>query len=57
MAIYLKISRIGRDENRFIFFQNGDKTAGSAQKMRVDRVSGNTAFFGLNIRKNMKFVS
>ena len=45
MSIYLKISRVGRDENLFIFFQNGDKTAGSAQKIRVGRVSENTAIF------------
>ena len=48
MSIYLKILRVVWDENIFIFFQNGDKTAGSAQKIRVGRVSGNTSiiFFG-----------
>ena len=45
MSIYLKISKDGRNENLFIFFQNGNKTTGSAQKTRVLRVSGNTAIF------------
>ena len=39
MFIYLKISRVGRDENLFIFFQKGDK------KIKVGRVSRNTAIF------------
>ena len=29
----------------FLFYFNGNKTAGSAQKFRVGRVSGNTAIF------------
>ena len=44
MSIFLKISRVGRDENLFIFFQSGDK-AGSAQKIRAGRVIGNTGIF------------
>ena len=41
MSIYLKISRVGREEN----LKMAIKTAGSAQKIRVGRVSGNTAIF------------
>ena len=43
--IYLKISRVSRNENLFIFFQNDNKNAGSSQKSRVIGVSGNTALF------------
>ena len=39
MSIYLKISRVGRDENVFIFIQNGDKNC------RVDtKKSGSVGF-------------
>ena len=51
MSIYLNISRVGRDEKKIIFsFKMAIKTAGLAQKIRVGRVSGNTAifFFGLS---------
>ena len=37
--------RVGRHENIFILFLLAIKTAGSAQKLRVGRVSGNTAIF------------
>ena len=45
MSIYLKISWVGRDENLFIFFQNGDKNCRVGPKNRVGQVSGNTAIF------------
>ena len=52
MSIYLiiqKISRVGRDETIFIFFQNGNKNCRVGIKnIRVGRASGSTAiFFGL----------
>ena len=37
--------RVGLHENIFILFLLAIKTAGSAQKLRVGRVSGNTAIF------------
>ena len=37
--------RVVRHENIFIFFLMAIKTAGSAQRVRVGCVSGNTAFF------------
>ena len=46
MSIYLKISRVRRDENLFIFFQNGNKNCRVGTKIRVGRVSGNTAILG-----------
>ena len=39
--------RVGLHENIFILFLLAIKTAGSAQKLRVGRVSGNTAIFCL----------
>ena len=45
--------RVGLHENIFILFLLAIKTAGSAQKLRVGRVSGNTATFCL--RLNPKF--
>ena len=41
--------RVGRHENVFILFLLAIKTAGSAQKLRVGRVSGNTAIFCLRL--------
>ena len=41
--------RVGRHENIFILFLLAIKTAGSAQKLRVGRVSGNTATFCLRL--------
>ena len=43
----LQMLRVGRHENIFILFLMAIKTAGSAQKVRVGRVSGNTAIFCL----------
>ena len=37
--------RVGRHENLFILFLMAIKIAGSAEKYRVGRVSGNTAIF------------
>ena len=41
--------RVGLHENIFILFLLAIKTAGSAQKLRVGRVSGNTAIFCLRL--------
>ena len=45
--------RVSRHENIFILFFMAIKTAGSAQKVRVSRVSGNTAIFCLRLRKSL----
>ena len=47
--------RVGRPENIFILFLMAIKTAGSAQKVRVGRVSGNTAIFCLRLRQSCDF--
>ena len=41
--------RVGRHENIFILFLLAIKIAGSAQKLRVGRVSGNTGIFCLRL--------
>ena len=41
--------RVGLHENIFILFLLAIKTAGSAQKLRVGRVSGKTAIFCLRL--------
>ena len=41
--------RVGRHENIFILFLMAIKTAVSAQKVRDDRVRGNTAIFCLRL--------
>ena len=41
--------RVGRHEDIFILFLLAIKIAGSAQKFRVGRVSGNTAIFCLRL--------
>ena len=41
--------RVGLHENIFILFLLAIKTAGSAQKLIVGRVSGNTAIFCLRL--------
>ena len=41
--------RVGWHENIFILFLLAIKIAGSAQKLRVGRVSGNTAIFGVRL--------
>ena len=41
--------RVGLHENISILFLLAIKTAGSAQKLRVGRVSGNTAIFCLRL--------
>ena len=41
----VQMLRVSRHENIFILFLLAIKTAGSAQKLRVGRVSGNTAIF------------
>ena len=46
----MKHFRVGRYEKLFIFFWKAIKIAGSAQKIRVGRVSGNTGIFlGLTV--------
>ena len=42
--------RVGLHENISILFLLAIKTAGSAQKLRVGRVSGNTAIFCLRLK-------
>ena len=43
--LWVKILKVGRHENIFVLFLMAIKTAGSAQKYRVGRVSGNCCFF------------
>ena len=45
LSNFLKHFRVGRDENLFIFFWEAIKIAGSAQKIKVGWVSGNTGIF------------
>ena len=45
LSNFLKHFRVGRYENPFIFFWKAIKIAGSAQKNRVSRVSGNMGIF------------
>ena len=56
MSIYLNISnsRVGMNKNLFYFLSKSVaiKTAGSAQKIRVGRVSRNTAIFSALIKKH-----
>ena len=47
MSVYLKISRVGRDENLFIFFQNGRKNCRVGTKNQGWSVSGNTDVFSI----------
>ena len=49
LSNFLKYFRVGRYENLFFFFWKAIKIAGSAQKNRVGRVSGNTGFFFLGL--------
>ena len=44
--------RVGLYENISILFLLAIKTAGPAQKLRVGRVSGNTAIFCLRLSQN-----
>ena len=49
MSIYLKISRVGRDENIFNFFQNGDKNCrvGTKSQGRSGKRKYSYFFFSL----------
>ena len=46
--------RVGRHENIFILFLMAIKTAGSAQKVRVGQVNGNTAIFCLRLTEKLQ---
>ena len=45
LSNFLKHFRVSRYENLFIFFWKALKIVGSAQKIRVGRVNGNTGIF------------
>ena len=54
MSIYLKISRVVRNENRFIFFQNGNENCRvGTKKSETVGLAETQLFFGLRHKRDI----